>query len=62
MKCPACQASHIGTITTRQHGDGETVRQKRCHICSHRWITLEQQVPGLVSFKSWPPVVELVDP
>jgi transcriptional regulator NrdR family protein len=62
MKCPSCGASHIKVTATRRPDPLSVVRMRKCLICSHPWLTREQQVAGTVSFKTFPPVIELTEP
>ena len=59
MKCPACGSSRIKVTTTRRPDGLSVVRMRKCLICGHGWLTREQQVAGTVSFKAFPPTIEL---
>ena len=61
MKCPACGASHSRVTCTRKPDGLSVVRMRRCAICGYPWLTRELQVEGTVSFKTFPPVIELVE-
>ena len=55
MKCPDCKSSLIRVITTRHENVLAILRHRTCILCNYKWITREEQIPGHVSMKTWPP-------
>lgn len=61
MKCPACDASHIGTNTTRQVDALTVLRIRHCNICRHTWVTSEKQTGARIRWHKGIPQIVLAD-
>ena len=46
MKCPACGTARHSAPATNSRPVEQTVRQRLCIECGHRWYTVEVMVPN----------------
>lgn len=46
MKCPRCSSNRHTAPATNSRMPDQTVRQRLCPECGHRWYTVEMIVPN----------------
>lgn len=51
MKCPACESSERGIVSTRML-DTKVLRLRSCSACGHRWRTVEIGMDRLLLMES----------